>query len=82
MGGRIWPLSDFIAPADIGKGDYIGAFVVTSGAQEGKIADRFAKANDDYGSIMVKALADRIAEALAERMHETRPARILGLCAG
>ncbi len=63
-------LADFVAPAESGKGDYIGAFVVTAGAQEGKIADRFAKANDDYGSIMVKALADRIAEALAERMHE------------
>ncbi|HXN88617.1 MAG TPA: vitamin B12 dependent-methionine synthase activation domain-containing protein, partial [Methylocella sp.] len=63
-------LADFIAPAGSGKADYIGAFVVTSGAREGKIADRFAKANDDYGSIMVKALADRLAEALAERMHE------------
>ncbi|HEY4848633.1 MAG TPA: methionine synthase [Methylocella sp.] len=63
-------LADFIAPAGSGKADYIGAFVVTSGAQEGKIADRFAKANDDYGSIMVKALADRLAEALAEHMHE------------
>ncbi len=63
-------LADFIAPAGSGKADFIGAFVVTSGAQEGKIADRFAKANDDYGSIMVKALADRLAEALAERMHE------------
>jgi 5-methyltetrahydrofolate--homocysteine methyltransferase len=63
-------LADFIAPAGSGKADYIGAFVVTSGAQEGKVADRFAKANDDYGSIMVKALADRLAEALAERMHE------------
>ena len=63
-------LADFIAPAESGKADYIGAFVVTAGAQEGKIADRFAKANDDYGSIMVKALADRIAEAMAERMHE------------
>ncbi len=63
-------LADFIAPVESGKPDYIGAFVVTSGAQEGTIADRFAKANDDYGSIMVKALADRLAEALAERMHE------------
>jgi 5-methyltetrahydrofolate--homocysteine methyltransferase len=63
-------LADFLAPAESGKADYIGGFVVTSGAQEGKIADRFAKANDDYGSIMVKALADRIAEAFAERMHE------------
>ncbi len=63
-------LADFIAPAETGKADYIGGFVVTSGAREEKISERFAKANDDYGSIMVKALADRIAEALAERMHE------------
>jgi 5-methyltetrahydrofolate--homocysteine methyltransferase len=63
-------LADFVAPQETGKADYIGAFVVTAGAHEGKIADRFAKANDDYRSIMVKALADRIAEAFAERMHE------------
>jgi 5-methyltetrahydrofolate--homocysteine methyltransferase len=63
-------LADFMAPAGSGKADYIGGFAVTSGAQEGKIATRFAKANDDYGSIMVKALADRLAEALAERLHE------------
>ncbi len=63
-------LSDFIAPAETGKADYIGAFVVTSGAREEKISERFAKANDDYGSILVKALADRIAEAFAERLHE------------
>ena len=63
-------LSDFVAPADSGKGDYIGGFVVTAGAEEDKISKRFAQANDDYGSIMVKALADRLAEALAERMHE------------
>jgi 5-methyltetrahydrofolate--homocysteine methyltransferase len=63
-------LADFIAPIESGRPDYVGAFVVTAGAQEGKIADRFAKANDDYGSIMVKAIADRIAEAFAERMHE------------
>jgi 5-methyltetrahydrofolate--homocysteine methyltransferase len=63
-------LSDFIAPAESGKADYIGGFVVTSGAREDKISERFAKANDDYGSILVKALADRIAEAFAERLHE------------
>ena len=63
-------LADFVAPKHSHKADYIGGFVVTAGAQEEKIADRFAKANDDYGSIMVKALADRIAEAFAERMHE------------
>jgi 5-methyltetrahydrofolate--homocysteine methyltransferase len=62
-------MSDFVAPAGSGKADYIGGFVVTAGANEERIADRFARANDDYGSIMVKALADRIAEAFAERMH-------------
>ncbi len=63
-------LADFIAPKESGKADYVGAFVVTAGAEEEKIAARYARANDDYGSIMVKALADRIAEAFAERMHE------------
>ncbi len=63
-------LADFIAPKSSGKGDYIGGFVVTAGAEEEKISARYARANDDYGSIMVKALADRIAEAFAERMHE------------
>ncbi|TAL82273.1 MAG: methionine synthase [Beijerinckiaceae bacterium] len=62
-------LSDFIAPEGV-KPDYIGAFVVTAGAREEKYAERFARANDDYRSILVKALADRIAEALAECMHE------------
>ncbi len=63
-------LADFVAPKDSGTADYVGAFVVTAGAEEEKIAARYARANDDYGSIMVKALADRIAEAFAERMHE------------
>ena len=63
-------LADFVAPKDSGKADYIGAFVVTAGAEEEKISARYARANDDYGSIMVKALADRLAEAFAERMHE------------
>jgi 5-methyltetrahydrofolate--homocysteine methyltransferase len=63
-------LSDFVAPHDSGKADYVGAFVVTAGPEEGKISDKLARANDDYGSIMVKALADRIAEAFAEYLHE------------
>jgi 5-methyltetrahydrofolate--homocysteine methyltransferase len=62
-------LADFVAPEGA-KPDYVGAFVVTAGTREEKFAERFAKANDDYRSILVKALADRIAEALAERMHE------------
>ena len=62
-------LSDYVAPKDSGKPDYVGGFVVTAGANEEKISERFARANDDYSSIMVKALADRIAEAFAEQMH-------------
>jgi 5-methyltetrahydrofolate--homocysteine methyltransferase len=62
-------LSDFIAPASSGVPDYIGAFVVTAGIGEDVIADRFKNANDDYSSILCKALADRLAEAFAERMH-------------
>ncbi len=61
-------LADFVAPE--GTPDYVGGFVVTAGIEEEAIANRFAKANDDYASIMVKALADRLAEAFAERMHE------------
>ena len=63
-------LSDFVAPEESGKPDHVGGFVVTAGIEEEAIANRFAKANDDYASIMVKALADRFAEAFAERMHE------------
>src|SRR5580692_10650272 len=62
-------LSDFIAPASSGVPDYIGAFVVTAGIGEDVIADRFKDANDDYSSILCKALADRLAEAFAERLH-------------
>jgi len=62
-------LADFVAPIAAGKPDYIGAFVVTSGLEEDAIAKRFAQANDDYSSILVKALADRFAESLAEALH-------------
>nr|PZN39911.1 MAG: methionine synthase [Pseudomonadota bacterium] len=62
-------LADFVAPEGM-KPDYVGGFVVTAGMEEERIARRFERANDDYASIMVKALADRIAEAFAERMHE------------
>ncbi|SEQ47073.1 methionine synthase (B12-dependent) [Devosia sp. YR412] len=61
-------LADFVAPA--GTPDYMGAFVVTAGLEEVAIADKFEAANDDYSSILVKALADRFAEAYAEQMHE------------
>jgi 5-methyltetrahydrofolate--homocysteine methyltransferase len=63
-------LADFIAPAETGRADYIGAFAVTAGIGEDAIADRFKRANDDYSAIMVKALADRLAEAFAERLHQ------------
>ena len=53
-----------------GPPDYIGGFVVTAGIEEEAIARRFERANDDYSSILVKALADRFAEALAEQMHQ------------
>ena len=62
-------LADFVAPASSGARDYVGAFVVTAGMADDAIAKRFEHANDDYSSIMVKALADRFAEALAEAMH-------------
>jgi len=61
-------LADFVAPIDGGR-DHIGAFVVTAGVEEDAIAKRFARANDDYSSILVKALADRFAEAFAEALH-------------
>jgi 5-methyltetrahydrofolate--homocysteine methyltransferase len=63
-------LSDFVAPLETGLPDYVGGFVVTAGIEEVAIAERFERANDDYSSILVKALADRFAEAFAERMHE------------
>jgi len=62
-------LSDFIAPRDSGVKDYVGAFAVTAGIGEDAIAERFKRANDDYSAILVKALADRLAEAYAERLH-------------
>lgn len=62
-------LADFIAPKETGIKDYIGGFVVTTGIGLEKHVERFEKDHDDYNSIMVKALADRLAEALAEYMH-------------
>ncbi len=63
-------LADFVAPRDSGVADYLGAFVVTAGHGVEDAAARFEAAHDDYGAIMVKALADRLAEAFAERMHQ------------
>ena len=63
-------LSDFIAPIHSNKQDWIGGFAVTAGFNVEKIGQDFADNNDDYKSIMIKVLGDRIAEALAEKMHE------------
>lgn len=63
-------LADFIAPAQAECQDYLGGFAVTAGIGAEKLAKAYEEAHDDYNSIMVKALADRLAEAFAERMHE------------
>jgi 5-methyltetrahydrofolate--homocysteine methyltransferase len=63
-------LADFIAPRESGQADYLGAFALTTGIGEEAIAERFRLAHDDYAGIMAKALADRLAEAFAERMHQ------------
>jgi 5-methyltetrahydrofolate--homocysteine methyltransferase len=63
-------LSDFIAPKSSGIKDYIGVFAVTSGLGMEKYEKEFKDKNDDYSSIMFKSLADRLAEAFAEYMHE------------
>ena len=62
-------LADFVAPQSSGRPDYIGAFAVTAGIGIDEHVARFEAAHDDYSSIMLKSLADRLAEALAERMH-------------
>jgi 5-methyltetrahydrofolate--homocysteine methyltransferase len=63
-------LADYIAPRESGRVDYLGAFAVTAGHKCQELADRFEKDNDQYNSIMVKALADRLAEAFAECLHK------------
>ncbi len=63
-------LSDFIAPKSSGIADYIGMFAVTSGIGLEKREAMFHAKHDDYGSIMLKAIADRLAEAFAEMLHE------------
>jgi 5-methyltetrahydrofolate--homocysteine methyltransferase len=63
-------LADFVAPKETGLADYVGGFAVTAGIGEEDVARRFERANDDYSKIMIKALADRLAEAFAEALHE------------
>jgi len=63
-------LADFVAPVGSGVSDYVGAFAVTAGIGTTELAGRYEAVHDDYNSIMVKALADRLAEAFAELLHE------------
>ena len=65
-----YSLADYIAPVGSGVNDYIGAFAVTSGIGLDELVERFERENDDYSSILSKAVADRLAEAFAEKMHE------------
>ncbi len=69
-GASNFALSDFIAPKETGKQDYIGCFCVTTGFGTQELAEQFEKDLDDYNSIMIKALADRLVEAFAEYLHE------------
>jgi 5-methyltetrahydrofolate--homocysteine methyltransferase len=62
--------SDFLAPKNSGRADYMGGFAVTAGIGIEKLLEKFEADHDDYSSIMAKALADRLAEAFAERLHE------------
>jgi len=71
-------LSDFVAPKESGVDDYLGAFAVTAGFGVDEIVEKFQIDHDDYSAIMVKALADRLAEAFAERMHQRVRAEFWG----
>lgn len=74
-------LADFIAPKETGVDDYIGAFAVTTGIGVAELCAEFESQHDDYNSIMTKALADRLAEAFAERMHERIRLKLWGYAA-
>lgn len=62
-------LADFVAPVSAGVADYVGGFAVSTGFGEDAVAERFARANDDYSKILSQSLADRLAEAFAEALH-------------
>ena len=63
-------LADFVAPSDSGREDYLGAFALTTGIGAADLVARFEAHHDDYSAILAKALADRLAEAFAERLHK------------
>ena len=73
-------LADFIAPKNSAADDYIGGFVVTTGIGEKALAEIYEHENDDYQALLVKALADRLAEAFAEHMHERVRKEFWGYC--
>ncbi len=75
-------LSDFVAPLSSGVADYLGGFVVTAGHGTEALVKHFEAQHDDYNAIMVKVLADRLAEAYAEYLHEQVRTRIWGYAAG
>jgi len=73
-------LADFVAPIESGLNDYIGGFAVTTGVGVEELAKQYEANHDDYNSIMIKALADRLAEALAEQMHKRVRTEYWGYC--
>jgi 5-methyltetrahydrofolate--homocysteine methyltransferase len=75
-------LADFVAPKDSGVPDYVGAFAVTAGLGIDAKVREFEAKNDDYGAIMLKALADRLAEAFAEHLHHRVRTELWGYAAG
>ncbi|HDY7997581.1 TPA: methionine synthase [Vibrio vulnificus] len=79
--GANYCLSDYVAPKESGKKDWIGAFAVTGGVNERELADQFKAQGDDYNAIMIQAVADRLAEAFAEYLHERVRKEIWGYAA-
>ena len=75
-------LADFVAPKESGRQDYVGAFAVTAGLGIEKHLKRFEQAHDDYNAIMLKALADRLAEAFAEYLHQQVRIKYWGYATG
>ncbi len=76
--GYNYCLSDYIAPKSSGKLDWIGAFAVTGGIGERELADTYKAAGDDYNAIMIQAVADRLAEAFAEYLHQKMRTELWG----
>jgi len=75
-------LADFVAPKDTGRPDYLGAFAVTTGHGVDELVKKFQADHDDYNAIMTKALADRLAEAFAEYLHEEVRKNLWGYAPG